>query len=508
MTCRRSRADDGTGNRIEGSAAIEFDANTTTGTFTADIGNPQPLVTALLGTVGSRSADEAWNAGGSIALAGTWNGPLADPVVSITAGATKVSVATPTFSVEGGTIEASLNGPVSSPSGTMRVTASAVRASSLMPVPAEAQLSLKSGRLDVAAKVPDWSATLTGHTSVQAPQEFAATVSIADLTPERLVRLTGGQDPDQVAEGTISGTLEASGSFDRRRVRLTGKALLAGAELGGGESPFVDGLNAAVDMRDGRLWLTSLTARGFRGPVSASGDLPLSWVEEYLPEGWRVDGAPVPARPASFEFLAEPDVTALGAWLRPDEPGRMTGSLRLRMSGTASAPRADAIDGRIVLEPDTVTVRDVAFTLPRAAEVRIKDGRATVENATLTAPGTTASISGSLGLTGERALDAQVSASGALGFLSSLVPGRLAGAFKASFKATGTAADPQCDRRCVARRRRVGVAGAADLASGLVGGGDSHVRFADDREAGRPRQRRRCERRRARSGSEVRPAQA
>ena len=132
----------------------------------------------------------------------------------------------------------------------------------------------------------------------------------------------------------------------------------------------------------------------------------------------------------------------LGAWLRPDEPGNMTGSLRLRMAGTASAPRADAIDGRIVLEPDTVTVRDVPFTLPRAAEVRIKDGRATVDNAALSAPGTTASVSGSLGLTGNRALDAELSASGSLGFLSSLIPGRLAGAFNASFRAAGTAADP------------------------------------------------------------------
>ena len=438
---------DGTGNRVEGSAAIDFDARTTTGTFAADVGNPEPVLAALLGTAGPNAAEAVLKAGGSVTLAGKWNGPVADPVVSVTVGGTDVSLASSTFQIERGTVEGRLNGPVSSPEATLSITAGAVRAASLAPVPAEAQLSLTSGRLEVTAKVPDWSASLTGHASVQAPREFAATVAIADLAAERLAKLAGGQHSEQVAGGAVSATLEAGGSFDGRRLRLTGHASVAGAELGAGEHPFVDGLKATVDVRDGRLWLTRLDARGFGGPLSASGDLPLSWVEEYLPEGWRVDDAPAPSKPASFELRAEPDVKTLGAWLRPDEPGTMTGSLRLFVSGTASAPSLDAIDGSIILEPDTVTVRDVPFTLPRAAEVRITDGRAIVENIELTAPGTAASVSGSLGLTGERVLDADVSASGALGFLSSLIPGRLAGTFKGSYRATGPVADPSVTGR-------------------------------------------------------------
>jgi hypothetical protein len=101
---------------------------------------------------------------------------------------------------------------------------------------------------------------------------------------------------------------------------------------------FVEALDATADVRDGRLWLSRLIGRGFGGPVSASGDLPLAWVEEYLPDGWRVDDAPAAPKPASFELRAEPDVKTLGAWLRPEEPGRMSGVLRLRMSGSAPAP--------------------------------------------------------------------------------------------------------------------------------------------------------------------------
>jgi len=59
--------------------------------------------------------------------------------------------------------------------------------------------------------VPDWSASLTGHASVQAPREFAATVSIADLAAERLAMLAGGQHSEQVAGGAVSATLEAGG---------------------------------------------------------------------------------------------------------------------------------------------------------------------------------------------------------------------------------------------------------------------------------------------------------
>jgi len=117
----------------------------------------------------------------------------------------------------------------------------------------------------------------------------------------------------------------------------------------------------------------------------------------------------------------------------------MTGSLRLSISGAASAPSIGAVDARIVLEPDTVTVRDVPFEI-RAAEVRIKDGRATVENLELTAPGTTASVSGS-STDGQASPRRRRVGLRALGFCrrSSRPPG---GAFKASLKLTGPAADP------------------------------------------------------------------
>jgi hypothetical protein len=115
-------------------------------------------------------------------------------VFSVTAGAADVALASETLRVEGGIVEARLDGPVSSPSGTMRVTASAVSASSVMPVPVEAQLSLKSGRADVAAKVPDWAASVTGHASVQAPHEFTATLSIADRPPTASTLVGAGSD--------------------------------------------------------------------------------------------------------------------------------------------------------------------------------------------------------------------------------------------------------------------------------------------------------------------------
>ena len=75
-----------------------------------------------------------------------------------------------------------------------------------------------------------------------------------------------------------------------------------------------------------------------------------------------------------------------------------------------------------------------------------------------------------------------MSASGALGFLSSLIPGRLAGAFNASFKAAGTAADPSLtgnlsldDAAWVWQEQRIALRDWSGEAT-------RHVRIADDRE--------------------------
>ena len=244
-------------------------------------------------------------------------------------------------------------------------------------------------------------------------------------------------------DGKFSASIDAAGSVGSRTLRVGGRATLAGGSLSVGGSRLIDGVDASVETRDGRLWLTRFAGRGFGGPLSASGDLPLNWIAEYLPEGWRLDQPPAASKPASFALRAEPDLETLGTWLRPEEPGRITGGLTLRVTGTASAPSAEAIDARLVVEPGTVTIRDVPFTLARAATVAIEGGRATIEPFTLAAPAATASASGTVGLTGERPIDASVSVSGALGFLTSLLPGRLAGRVEAKFTATGTTATPR-----------------------------------------------------------------
>ena len=435
----RASSTDPSGNSIEGRAGIDFEAGTTNGAVKAEVRYLEPVLTALLGS--GAGTDTGLKGGGTVVLAGEWNGPVSDPVLSVTMTASALSIDGPVFKVDRGSAEGRLGGTLSNPEGTVRVTAGAVRASSLASVPVDAQISLASGRIEVAAQIPDWSATLHGRMSAAAPHDFTADVSMANLTAARFATLLGVADPGWTADGTFSGRLDAAGTLGSRTLHVGGQASLAGGALLVGESRLMEAMNASIEIRDGRLWLTRVAGLGFNGPLSASGDLPLDWVGEYLPEGWRLDGAS--ATPASFALSAEPDVKTLGTWLRPDEPGRMTGALRVRASGTAAAPSLSAVDGVVMFEPGTVTVRDAPFTLTRPAEVRITDGRARIEDITLTAPGTTASLSGTIGLLGERPIDARLSASGALGFLSSVVPGRVAGEFRADLRAGGFAADPQ-----------------------------------------------------------------
>jgi outer membrane protein assembly factor BamA/autotransporter translocation and assembly factor TamB len=441
----KATAQDDAGNAIDAHAAIDIGAGSSHGGFSARIVNPDPFVAALAG-IGAETV-EASKATGSVVAAGTWEGPLDDPILAVRVTARDVAIARAGFSVEGMTAEGRVTGPLSNPEAMVHVSAGSLRAPSTTPMPADVTLTLSSGRLEMTARAPVWSATVDGQIATEAPHGFSARLSIADLDAAWVQALTGAWETGYVPDGKFSATIDAAGSVGSRTLRVGGQATLAGGSLSVGGSRLIDGVDASIETRDGRLWLTRFAGRGFGGPLSASGDLPLNWVAEYLPEGWRLDQAPAASKLAAFTLRAEPDVMTLGTWLRPEEPGRITGGLALRVTGTASALTAEATDARLVIEPGTVTIRDVPFTLARAATVAIEGGQATIERFTLTAPAAAASASGTVGLTGERPLEATVSVSGAMGFLRSLLPGRLAGRVEATFTATGTAAAPRLNGR-------------------------------------------------------------
>ena len=441
LTLTNVAGDDGAGNRIEGHAAFDAGADTTSGEANASLGHLEPILRSLAGD--ALSDAPAVSANGSVRVTLAWKGAIENPIVSMSVGGADLAVETDTFAVTGAAVEGRIEGPLRDPVGAVRLTAAGVRAAGFAPVPANADIVMAPGRIEIQARAPDWAAALDGRIETAAPHAFSATLAISDLAASRAVALIGEDSEDWSAGGTIAATVDATGTVEGRSLRLSGRAALTGGALVTPDSRVVDELDAELEVRDGRLWLSRATGLGFNGPLSASGDLPLNWVQPYLPDGWRLDGVAASPPAASFQARAEPDVKALGAWLRPDEPGRIGGTLRLRAAGTAAEPSLRAVDAVAVVEPDTVTVRDVAFSLAQPAQVRIRSGIASVEEAAVTAPGTRASVSGTLGLDGDRPLDVRLTASGALGFLSSVVPGRVAGDFTANLRAGGTAADPQ-----------------------------------------------------------------
>jgi len=152
----RVSGDDGAGNRVDGRATIDFEAGATTGSLTAKVGNPEPVLAALLEAAGSKT-DRTLKAAGSVTLEGEWSGPLDDPAVEMIVKAEGVSVVNSSFGIHRASAEGRLVGPLSMPEAMVRITAGALGGGSLTPVPADAQLSLASGRLEVSARVPDWS---------------------------------------------------------------------------------------------------------------------------------------------------------------------------------------------------------------------------------------------------------------------------------------------------------------------------------------------------------------
>ncbi len=64
LTVSKAAANDGEGNVFSGRAGIEFEAGTTTGSFSADLKNPAPVLNALLNETRSGVTDDELKAGG------------------------------------------------------------------------------------------------------------------------------------------------------------------------------------------------------------------------------------------------------------------------------------------------------------------------------------------------------------------------------------------------------------------------------------------------------------
>ncbi len=188
MVSKATAADDA-GNTIDAHAAIDIGAGSSHGGFNARITNPEPFVSALAG-IGAVTA-AASKATGSVVAAGTWEGPLDDPVLAVTVTARDVAIARAGFSVERMTAEGRVTGPLSNPDATVHASAGAVRAPSTSPMPADVTLTLKSGRLEMTARAPVWSATIDGQIATEAPHDFSARLSIAGLDAAWVQALTG-----------------------------------------------------------------------------------------------------------------------------------------------------------------------------------------------------------------------------------------------------------------------------------------------------------------------------
>lgn len=191
--------------------------------------------------------------------------------------------------------------------------------------------------------------------------------------------------------GTVRGTLRA---IDPDLTVVIANGALVAPQI----EPGISNLDLRARVAAGVATIEQLAANWGTADVSANGRIPLDALPD-LP----VD---IPRRGGPATFVAR--VRGLDLAQVPGAPGGLSG--RVSVEAQMSADRADitALDGRVTFPELEVALNGLTLAQQQPASIRLSDGVARVEQFTLTGSVGTLTASGTVGLSGERAIDVDV----------------------------------------------------------------------------------------------------
>jgi len=199
-------------------------------------------------------------------------------------------------------------------------------------------------------------------------------------------------------------------------------------------APLTD-LELALALKEDALVLERASASLVSGKLELAGRLPLGLLPLELPPVF-----PRTRAPARFELkLQDVPLGELGY-----RPGGVSGTLDLRASGEAPALEAAALRADVTLDRLRLAIKDYAVETAEPSTIRVGGGVARTERFRLTGPKTELRASGSLALTGDRALDVRLDGrtdASILAFLSDQA--RAAGETRLALTLGGTLAAPE-----------------------------------------------------------------
>jgi outer membrane protein assembly factor BamA len=233
-------------------------------------------------------------------------------------------------------------------------------------------------------------------------------------------------DGELTLTGTLKGTLKA---IDPDLALTIKNGLVLSRYL----EPGFSNVQLQAKVHDGEATIENLTGNWGAATFEASGRIPLEVVPELPVEIPRMGG------PSTFKAA----VRGLNPAAIPGAPQTLSGAVSLQADLSATKPDLAALNGTISFPELALAFRALELGQKQVSTIAIASGAATIQQLELTGSAGTIAAKGTVGLTGDRALDVNVDGmlnAGAISVVTDRV--RAEGDTTLQLQARGTMQDP------------------------------------------------------------------
>jgi outer membrane protein insertion porin family len=482
--------------------------------------------------------------GGSFIAAGTWSGPLSEPVVDATVTGRNLTIrreGSPTVTAVGA-FDGVLTGPATNLGGEGSLTITSMNIDGRGIGDIAADLTLASGTVRVQARAPGLKTTIDGSLDLMNPNTFEGRGTIADYDIDALLGITGMAARDAGAvSGRVSGSIAFKGDLrnlpatmitldvapidatvfgvpiamsrglrasmnggsiqvdlammigglgvrlggalatDRSAgklaldvdgdlgplapwlIRFSGHDDLAAAgritgrleteaspagftasgtinatlsELSKGNRVLANDVSASIVLAGQRAEVREATGAVLGGQLAATADVPLGWLNQWLPSGWQVAQRRAEA-PATLEGRASVDVPSLLDVVGRPPMEALGGSVDLSAKLSASRPDVTTIVGDFRLERAEASLKDLKFAQSDVTRFRLSDGALAIETLDWRGPGSSVIGRGRVGLIPGVETDLRLDVATELGIVGAFLAGRATGRLEGSVELHG-----------------------------------------------------------------------
>jgi outer membrane protein assembly factor BamA/autotransporter translocation and assembly factor TamB len=206
--------------------------------------------------------------------------------------------------------------------------------------------------------------------------------------------------------GPLSGSLRVAGTLERPS--LTGALTVSAARAAWRDLPAASDVAMQVDLRDGVATLSNVRANWQGAQLTATGSLPLTLIEESLPERMRASlGAR--GRPLALEgTLAGLGPGALEPFLAPDQVAQFKGNVGGRFSVGGRTLALEALTGELILDQASVALVNVPLDQVEPTRLRLASNRVSVDRWLWRGADNQLEVSGGFSLADDKALAMKV----------------------------------------------------------------------------------------------------